>query len=135
MATPLDIPLGKQVEFPRAYDRNLLKAVPWENPDLLESPEVDLNFDEFTSLCPITKQPDFGRIHISYKPRNFICESKSLKLYLGSFRNFGCFQEKITSIICNDFVHVVRPHHATITTDFNSRGGVTISCSITWEED
>src|SRR5574340_1249496 len=65
---------------------------------------------EFSSLCPITGQPDWATIHIEYFPDEFCVESKSLKLYLGSFRNHGEFHESVVCRICNDLVELLNPH-------------------------
>lgn len=90
--------------------------------------EYVVTFDcpEFTSLCPITGQPDFGRIIIRYIPRVRMVESKSLKLYLFSFRNQGDFHEDCVNIIMKDLVKLMDPRYLEVTGTFNPRGGIAI---------
>ena len=82
---------------------------------------------EFTALCPVTGQPDFGVITIDYIPDRACLESKSLKLYLFSFRNHGTFHEAAVNRILDDIVSVCRPRRLRVTGRFNSRGGITIT--------
>ncbi len=90
---------------------------------------VELFTDEFTCLCPATGQPDFAKIKISYVPKNLIVESKSLKLYLWSFRNEGCFHEHLTNVILDDLCAVLDPVWCKVEGDFNVRGGIGIKVS------
>lgn len=85
--------------------------------------EVEVEFPEFTSLCPKTGQPDFATIWISYRPRLRCVESKSLKLYLFAFRNEGAFMEAITKKICEDLVAAMDPLWIVVEGRFNPRGG------------
>ncbi len=87
---------------------------------------IELFTDEFTCLCPMTGQPDFAKIKISYVPAKKIVESKSLKLYLWSFRNEGCFHEHLTNVILQDLVDVLEPTWCKVEGDFNIRGGIGI---------
>lgn len=87
---------------------------------------VTFNCPEFTSLCPKTGQPDFGRIVISYIPRERMVESKSLKLYLFSFRNHGDFHEDCINIIMKDLVRLMDPKYIEVTGFFTPRGGISI---------
>lgn len=104
-------------------------------PELLESfdnkhPENDyfvkFNCPEFTSLCPITGQPDFATITISYVPDARLVESKSLKLYLFSFRNHGDFHEDCVNIIMNDLIQLLDPKYIEVWGKFLPRGGISI---------
>ena len=104
-------------------------------PEVLETfvnkhPENDyvVTFDcpEFTTLCPITGQPDFGHIVISYIPRERMVESKSLKLYLFSFRNHGDFHEDCVNIIMKDLFALMEPRYIEVTGYFKPRGGISI---------
>ena len=81
---------------------------------------------EFTSRCPITNQPDFGRITISYIPAKKCIESKSLKLYFFSFRNHNTFHEEVVNKILDDIVAACHPRRAIVSGDFNPRGGISI---------
>ncbi|MBR3565610.1 MAG: preQ(1) synthase [Paludibacteraceae bacterium] len=105
------------------------------NPEVLETfvnkfPESDylvtLDCPEFTTLCPKTGQPDFGHIIIRYIPNDRLVESKSLKLYLFSFRENGDFHEDVTNIICRDLVRLMQPRYLEVQGLFNPRGGISI---------
>jgi len=87
---------------------------------------VELFTDEFTCLCPATGQPDFATILIRYVPRDRIVESKSLKLYLWSFRNEGCFHEHLTNVILDDLAKALDPVWCMVEGNFNVRGGIGI---------
>ena len=108
---------------------------PVRKPEVLEAfdnkhPENDywvrFNCPEFTSLCPITGQPDFAEIRISYIPDIKMVESKSLKLYLFSFRNHGAFHEDCVNIIMKDLIHLMNPKYIEVTGLFTPRGGISI---------
>ncbi|MCU4185998.1 preQ(1) synthase [Acidiferrimicrobium sp. IK] len=87
---------------------------------------VELECTEFTSLCPMTRQPDFGRILIHYAPSELCVESKSLKLYLGAYRNHGAFHEDCVNRIADDLVERIAPRYLRVFGDFNVRGGIAI---------
>jgi 7-cyano-7-deazaguanine reductase len=87
---------------------------------------VTLQTDEFTSVCPITGQPDFACITVKYIPDRLIVESKSLKLYFHSFRDEGVFHEHVTNRILDDLVAVLKPRWCMVTGDFSVRGGIAI---------
>ena len=87
---------------------------------------VGLDCAEFTSLCPVTGQPDFGRILIHYVPGELCVESKSLKLYLGAYRNHGSFHEACVNQIADDLVTAISPRYLRVFGDFNARGGIAI---------
>lgn len=110
-------------------------------PDVLETfvnkhPENDyvVTFDayEFTSKCPKTGQPDFAKIIISYIPNERMVESKSLKLYLFSFRNTGSFHEDCVNTIMKDLVALMDPKYLEVYGDFTSRGGICITPFVTY---
>lgn len=105
------------------------------NPDVLETflnkhtdndYFVKFNCPEFTSLCPITGQPDFATIYISYIPNKKMVESKSLKLYLFSFRNHGDFHEDCINIIMKDLIKLMEPKYIEVWGKFTPRGGISI---------
>jgi len=87
---------------------------------------IQLDFPEFTSLCPKTGQPDFAKISIQYVPDSHCVESKALKMYLFSYRNHGSFMETIVNKIKLDLVHLLDPHQLVVRGFFNPRGGVAI---------
>ena len=87
---------------------------------------VTLETDEFTCVCPLTGQPDFATVRISYVPDAKIVESKSLKLYLWSYRNEGSFHEHVVNTILDDLVATLDPHYIKVTGLFNVRGGISI---------
>ncbi len=87
---------------------------------------VEFDCPEFTSMCPVTGQPDFAKIKITYIPDLKCIESKSLKLYLFSFRNVGMFHEEITNRILDDLVKACQPRWARVRGIMNRRGGITI---------
>jgi 7-cyano-7-deazaguanine reductase len=88
---------------------------------------ITLRSSEFTCLCPATGQPDFANLTIQYIPDRKIVESKSLKLYLWSFRNQGVFHEHVANAILDDLVEVLSPRWCRITADFAVRGGIAIT--------
>lgn len=88
---------------------------------------VTLHTEEFTCLCPLTGQPDFAKLTIRYIPEKRVLESKSLKLYLHSFRNEGTFHEHVVNVILDDVVAALAPRSCKITADFAVRGGIGIS--------
>jgi 7-cyano-7-deazaguanine reductase len=116
--------LGKKVEYPQAYDPSLLEAV--DNHHSGNDYWVKLNCPEFTSLCPITGQPDFAAIYISYIPDKKIVESKSLKLYLFSYRNYGDFHEDCVNKIMTDLITILDPRYIEVWGKFLPRGGISI---------
>ena len=85
---------------------------------------------EFTSLCPMTGQPDFGRIVVQYAPAEKCVESKSFKLYMGAFRNHGSFMESLTNKIADDLITLLEPRRLTVEGLFNVRGGTAISVRV-----
>jgi len=88
---------------------------------------VTLHTEEFTCVCPATGQPDFGTITIEYIPNRKIVESKSLKLYLWSYRNEGVFQEHLANVILDDLVKALAPRWCKVTAEFAVRGGISIA--------
>jgi len=95
---------------------------------------VTLVCPEFTCVCPLTGQPDFGTITIHYIPDKRILESKSLKLYLWSYREEGAFHEHVTNRILDDVVKALEPLSCKVTGAFNVRGGISITVEATYEK-
>ncbi|MBQ7280811.1 MAG: NADPH-dependent 7-cyano-7-deazaguanine reductase QueF [Bacteroidales bacterium] len=117
--------LGNQkTHYPDTYAPEVLETFVNKHPD--NEYLVTFNCPEFTSLCPLTGQPDFARIVISYIPREKMVESKSLKLYLFSFRNHGDFHEDCVNIIMKDLVRLMEPRYLEVTGLFTPRGGISI---------
>lgn len=88
---------------------------------------ITLQTEEFTCVCPATGQPDFARLTIRYIPDKSIVESKSLKLYLWSFRNEGVFHEHVTNVVLDDLVATLEPRWCQVTAEFSIRGGIGIT--------
>lgn len=117
--------LGSQgTVYPDDYAPELLETFENKHPD--QDYFVKFNCPEFTSLCPITGQPDFATITISYIPSIRMVESKSLKLYLFSFRNHGDFHEDCVNIIMKDLIRLLEPKYIEVWGKFTPRGGISI---------
>ena len=117
--------LGNQkVSYPTDYAPEMLETFPNERPE--NDYFVKFNCPEFTSLCPMTGQPDFATLYISYVPGERMVESKSLKLYLFSFRNHGDFHEDCVNIIMKDLIRLMDPKYIEVWGKFTPRGGISI---------
>ena len=112
------------VAYPTDYCPEMLETFPNKHTD--NEYIVTFNCPEFTTLCPKTGQPDFAEIVISYIPRERMVESKSLKLYLFSFRNHGDFHEDCVNIIMKDLVKLMDPRYLEVRGIFTPRGGISI---------
>jgi 7-cyano-7-deazaguanine reductase len=112
------------VKYPTEYDPTILETFKNKHPE--NEYLVTFNCPEFTSLCPKTGQPDFAKIVISYIPREDMVESKSLKLYLFSFRNHGDFHEDCVNIIMEDLWRLMNPKYIEVVGIFTPRGGISI---------
>jgi len=111
--------------LPTSPDQAVLEVFP--NPSPKGTYVVHFECEEFTSLCPVTAQPDFGVIRIDYRPGKSCIESKSLKFYLASFRNERSFCEGVINRILADFVQACSPRWAKVTGVFASRGGIQLT--------
>ncbi|MDV2683885.1 preQ(1) synthase [Alkalihalophilus lindianensis] len=117
--------LGNQgTTYDFEYNPKILEAFDNQHPN--RDYFVKFNCPEFTSLCPKTGQPDFATIYISYIPGERMVESKSLKLYLFSFRNHGDFHEDCVNIIMNDLIDLMDPKYIEVWAKFTPRGGISI---------
>jgi len=116
--------LGHRSALPESPDLAVLETVPNPHPGLLYA--VRFTCPEFTSLCPVTGQPDFAHLVIDYVPEAAILESKSLKLYLGAFRNHGAFHEDCTLTIARKLVATLTPIWLRIGGYWYPRGGIPI---------
>ena len=112
--------LGKEKVIPSRR----LEAFPNHHPE--RDYVVTMHTEEFTCVCPLTGQPDFAKLKIQYIPDKRVLESKSLKLYLHSFRNEGTFHEHVINVILDDIVGALAPRWCKITADFAVRGGIGI---------
>lgn len=116
--------LGKSTNYDFSYNPEILEAFCNKHS---RDYFIRLHCPEFTTLCPITKQPDFATLKISYIPDKKIVESKSLKLYLFSFRNHGSFHEDCVNVILDDLVALLKPKYLEVLGEFVSRGGISIN--------
>ena len=115
---------NKDNKYPDDYAPEVLEVFDNKHPD--NDYFVKFNCPEFTSLCPITNQPDFASIIIDYVPQQWLVESKSLKLFLGSFRNHGAFHEDCTIVIAKRLVELLQPKWLRIGGYWYPRGGMPI---------
>lgn len=123
--------LGNQLtRYATDYDPSLLETFANKHPE--RDYMVTFRCPEFTTLCPITGQPDFATLYINYIPNMRMVESKSLKLYLFSFRNHGDFHEDVTNVICNDLVKLMEPKYLEVRGMFYPRGGISIYPFANW---
>lgn len=116
--------LGKKAEYQAEYAPQVLEVFVNKHPE--NDYWVHFECPEFTSLCPITGQPDFATIRIAYIPAEKMVESKSLKIYLFSFRNHGAFHEDCINIIMKDLIALMNPKYIEVTGIFTPRGGISI---------
>jgi len=119
-----NLQLGRPTAIPASPDEAVLDRVP--NPHADADYIARFTFPEFTSMCPVTGQPDFATLVIDYVPRGWLVESKSLKLYLNSFRNHGSFHEDCTVAIGKKLVALLKPKWLRIAGYFHPRGGMPI---------
>lgn len=124
--------LGKHTPLPGSPDEAVLEAIPLPTGSPIRARTViRFSVPEFTSLCPVTGQPDFARIYIDFVPKDFLVESKSAKLFMGSFRNHGEFHEGCTARIGTRFQEILKPYWIRVTAFWYPRGGIPID--VVWE--
>lgn len=124
MMTEHELQLGRTVGIAESPEKAILDRVPNPHPDTLYVARFTV--PEFTSLCPETGQPDFAHLVLDYIPRDWLVESKSLKLYLHSFRNHGAFHEGCTIDIAKRLIDLLDPHWLRIGGYWYPRGGIPI---------
>ena len=119
-----------------AYPDSPQKALIETFTNIYSDREYEIVFDcpEFTSLCPVTGQPDFGHISIRYVPGRLCVESKSLKIFLFSFRNFNAFHEETVNMILDMIVSACQPVRAEVVGKFRPRGGIAIEVKANYEK-
>ena len=130
--------------FKQLGKKSLLSQAQLDNPrsilDTFPNPHKDRDyiiefvFPEFTSLCPVTGQPDFATIVVRYVPDKLCVEMKSLKLYYFSFRNKGIFYEAVTNQILDDLVGVLKPRQMTVVGQFAVRGGTAGTVTVEYKK-
>ena len=108
---------------PQQIDQPRLILEVFENPRPARDYQIEFVFPEFTSVCPVTGQPDFATITLRYVPDKWCVEMKSLKLYYYAYRNKGIFYEGVVNTIADDLVEVLKPRKLTVIGAFNVRGG------------
>jgi 7-cyano-7-deazaguanine reductase len=125
----------------RAYtDEHACAGVDAELPDIETWPnqyrdyEIEIVMPEFTSVCPKTGLPDFGKLVLRYVPDKSCLELKSYKMYLLAYRNLGIFQENIVNRVLADVVRAAKPVSATVIGDFAARGGLTTLVTASWSK-
>lgn len=117
--------LGNKVSAPDSPDKAILERIPVTMPGIRKT-VVRFSCPEFTSLCPKTGQPDFARFYIDFIPNKWLVESKSLKLYLTSFRNHGGFHEEVTTMIAEKVQFTIEPSWIRVAGIWFPRGGIPI---------
>jgi len=95
---------------------------------------ITIDAPEFTAVCPMTQQPDFGRMVVEYVPSQRCLELKSFKLYLGSFRDVGIFHETVTNLILEDLRRALEPRRIAVTGHYNARGGIVTTVRAEWPD-
>lgn len=123
-ATESPLQLGRATQWPASPEEAVLDRVPNPQADTLYV--ARFTAPEFTSLCPVTGQPDFAHLVIDYVPKGWLVESKSLKLYLASFRNHGAFHEDCTVAVGRRLYDLLQPHWLRIGGYWYPRGGIPI---------
>jgi len=120
-------PLDKSLPFdgPEKIDASVLETFDYEYAG--REIEVNISTDEFTSVCPFSGLPDFGRLTIVYVPDKKCIELRSLKYYLLAYRNVGIFYEHLVNRVLDDLVAACKPKRMTVTADFTPRGGIRTS--------
>jgi 7-cyano-7-deazaguanine reductase len=128
------IPTGKEhavTETTAAKEREILETFDNQFPE--RDYVIEIVCPEFTSVCPMTGQPDFGTLTFTYTPERKCVELKSLKLYLQSFRNQGIFYENVTNRILDDLVAALQPRRMKLVASFTPRGGISTSVTVIHE--
>lgn len=124
---------SRETHYPDTPSSDILES--FDNPSPVRDYTITFETGEFTSLCPVTSQPDFADICISYIPDKKCVESKSLKLYLFSYRNHQGFAEEIANRILDDIVVVLSPREAFVEAVFTPRGGISITVEAEFKKE
>jgi len=113
-------------------DARLPEIETW--PNQFPGYEIEIVIPEFTSVCPKTGLPDFGRLTLRYTPDKLCLELKSLKMYVLAYRNLGIFYENVVNRFLRDIVKTIRPRNATVIGEFTPRGGLQSKVTATWSK-
>ena len=113
-------------------DARLPEIETW--PNQFPGYEIEIEIPEFTSVCPKTGLPDFGRLTLRYTPDKLCLELKSLKMYLLAYRNLGIFYENVVNRFLRDIVKAVKPVNAVVIGEFTPRGGLHTKVTATWSK-
>jgi 7-cyano-7-deazaguanine reductase len=125
--------LGRsESKLPKSPDQATLETFP--NRTLERNYRIHLSAPEFSSLCPVTGQPDTAHLEITYVPDKRCVETKSLKFYLASYRNFPAFNEAIVNRILDDLVKACAPKMMHVIGEFGARGGIQLTCEARWPD-
>jgi 7-cyano-7-deazaguanine reductase len=123
-----------KIESPDIINKNMIDPIDYQYQDKRDV-DIIIRQPEFTSVCPMTGMPDFGRITIQYMPNSKIVELKSLKYYLMQYRNVGIFYEHVVNRILDDLVARLNPKSMQVTGDFTTRGGIDSTVSANYKEE
>jgi len=122
-----------KIESPDIINKNMIDPIDYQYQDKRDV-DIIIRQPEFTSVCPMTGLPDFGRITIQYIPNSKIVELKSLKYYLMQYRNVGIFYEHVVNRILDDLVAKLKPKSMKVTGDFTTRGGIDSTVSASYKK-
>ena len=122
-----------KIESPDIINKNMIDPIDYQYQDKRDV-DIIIRQPEFTSVCPMTGLPDFGRITIQYIPNSKIVELKSLKYYLMQYRNVGIFYEHVVNRILDDLVAKLKPKTMKVTGDFTTRGGIDSTVSASYKK-
>jgi len=126
--------LRGKIESPQGVDPNILEVVDYAYQGRRDI-QVEISCPEFTSLCPLTGLPDFGRLIIRYTPERLIIELKSLKYYLLQYRQVGVFYEHLLNQILKDLLSVAQPKYMEILGEFTIRGGISTKVRVEYRKE
>ena len=124
--------LGHESRLPASPEEAKLETFANKSPGRAYT--IELDCPEFSSLCPVTGQPDSAHIHINYVPAELCVETKSLKYYLASFRNLPSFNEEIVNRILDDLVEAIKPARMEVVGQFSPRGGISLTASASYPD-
>ena len=125
--------LGHESSLPASPDKAKLDTFANKSPG--RGYTITLDCPEFSSLCPVTGQPDTAHLQISYVPAELCVETKSLKYYLASYRNLPCFNEEIVNRILDDLVEATKPQRMDVVGEFSPRGGISLTASASYPDE